>query len=276
MQALKNFRTYFFRGLAALLPTILTVWIFVQLYLFLQHNVSSHINRGVVRILVYAAPHYPYISEDEVLVYVKDNFPAAAEDQQLLQDKTQDFEVKRAVRVEKAEKFWVYGRGQMAGLLIAFVIVIFVGALLASFIGKALWRILERAFMKTPVIRKIYPYIKQVTDFFLTREKMTFSRVVAVEYPRKGSWSIAMVTGAGLQKINENQQKEFITLFVPTSPTPFTGYVIIVPKNEVIEMGMTVEEALRFTVSGGVISPAIFDSYSEEKNTAELKELKDK
>ena len=164
----------------------------------------------------------------------------------------------------------MYGRGQIAGFLIAFIVVVFVGAFLASFIGRTLWRIFERAFMKAPVVRKIYPHIKQVTDFFLTKEKLAFRRVVAVEYPRKGIWSIAMVTGTGLEKINESHQKDFLTLFVPTSPTPFTGYVIMVSKDEVVELNMSVEEAVRFTISAGVISPKVFKSYSKEKEIAPL------
>jgi len=264
MQALHNFKTYFLRGLATLLPTILTVWIFVQLYLFIQQNVSTHINRGLVRVLSYSTPYYPYVSQDDLLVYVKNNYPAAGDDQYLLDEKINDAEVKRAARIEEAEKFWVFGPGQIAGFLIAFIGVIFVGAFLASFIGKTLWHIFEKMFTKIPFIRMVYPHIKQVTDFFLSKEKLAFSRVVAVEYPRKGSWSIAMVTGTGLSKITESQQKDFLTLLIPTSPTPFTGYVIIVPKEEVIELNMSVEEALRFTISGGVISPTIFESYAKE------------
>lgn len=268
MQALRDFKNYFFRGLAALLPTVLTVWIFVQFYIFIQQNVSSHINRGMVRFIIYANPTYPYISDEELIVYVKTNFPAA--DEQFIQEKIIDSETRRAARIQKAEEFWVYGRGQIAGFLIAFIIVVFIGAFLASFIGRTFWRLFEKTFARTPLVRQIYPHIKQVTDFFLTKEKLAFSRVVAVEYPRKGAWSIAMVTGTGLEKITEGRRKDFLTLFVPTSPTPFTGYVIMIPKDEVVELNMSVEEALRFIISAGVISPKIFISYSQEKKTAPL------
>jgi uncharacterized membrane protein len=264
MQALHNFKTYFLRGLATLLPTILTVWIFVQLYLFIQQNVSAHINRGLVRILAYSTPYYPYISQDDLQTYVKNTYPSTADDQQMLEEKINDPQVKRAARIEEAEKFWVYGGGQITGFLIAFIIVIFVGAFLASFLGKTLWRMFEKTFMKAPLIKMVYPHIKQITDFFLAKEKLTFNRVVAIEYPRKGTWSIGMVTGTGLKKISEKEQKDFLTVFVPTSPTPFTGYVILVPKDEVVELDMTVEEAVRFVMSGGVISPTVFESYAQK------------
>lgn len=82
-----------------------------------------------------------------------------------------------------------------------------------------------------------------------------FSQVVAVEYPRKGCWSVGFVTGEGLRKIAETEQQEFLTVLVSTCPTPITGPIVFVPKDEVIMLDMTVEEAVRFVVSGGVVTP---------------------
>jgi uncharacterized membrane protein len=153
--------------------------------------------------------------------------------------------------------FWIKGWGSFAGFLIALVAVFIVGALLASVVGKTLWRMTEKFIMNTPFLRRVYPYIKQITDFLLTQEeqKKLFSRVVAVEYPRKSIWSIGFVTGSGIQRVVDNVKKEFLTVLIPTSPTPFTGFVIMVPKKQTIELDMTIEEALRFTVSAGVIAP---------------------
>ena len=120
--------------------------------------------------------------------------------------------------------------------------------------------------MKTPFLRQIYPYIKQITDFMLTRKKLSFNKVVAIQYPRKGVWSVAMVTGTGLRKVVGSGEKEFLTVFVPTSPTPFTGYVIMTPKDETMELDMTIEEALRFTISGGVITPAEHEAFRTMTN----------
>ena len=116
----------------------------------------------------------------------------------------------------------------------------------------------EKFIMNTPLLRQVYPYVKQITDFLFIQEeekKKMFSRVVAVEYPRKDIWSLGFVTGSGIEKVVENEKKEFLTVLIPTSPTPFTGFVIMVPKKSTIEMDMTIEQALRFTVSGGVINP---------------------
>ena len=158
---------------------------------------------------------------------------------------------------ERLDKFWINVALSVAGFLIALSIVCVIGALLASVVGKTLWRIVEKFIMNTPFLRQVYPYVKQITDFLLTREeqKKLFSRVVAVEYPRKGIWSMGMVTGSGLKKVVDNVKKEFLTVLIPTSPTPFTGFVIMVPKEQTIELDMTIEEALRFAVSAGVIAP---------------------
>jgi uncharacterized membrane protein len=82
-----------------------------------------------------------------------------------------------------------------------------------------------------------------------------FSKVVAVEYPRQGCWSVGFVTGSGLRSISRDEQQEFLTVLVSTSPTPITGPVVIVPKDEAISLDMTVEEAVRFIVSAGVVAP---------------------
>jgi uncharacterized membrane protein len=129
--------------------------------------------------------------------------------------------------------------------------------MLASVVGRTLWRTVEKFIMNTPFLKQVYPYIKQVTDFLFTQQqqKTMFSRVVAVEYPRKGVWSMGLVTGYGLKKVVDKVEKEFLTILIPTSPTPFTGFVIMVPKEQTMDLDMTVEEAVRFSISAGVITP---------------------
>ena len=229
-----HLKSYFFRGLAVLLPTILTIGIFVWGYQFIQVNISVHINRGLVRLHLFSLglEWNPEGSEEE-----KESW---AEQKQIW------------------TKYWVDGWGSIAGFLIALIVVCVVGALLASVVGRSLWRMVEKFIMNTPVLSKVYPYVKQITDFLFAQEeqeKLPFSRVVAVEYPRKGIWSLGLVTGSGLTKVVDNVRKEFLTILIPTSPTPFTGFVIMVPKKQTMDMDMTIEEAFRFTVSGGVITP---------------------
>ncbi len=215
----KRFKSYFLRGLAVLLPTIVTIGIFVWGYKFIQDNISRHIAAGLNWLIVFIAGE----------AFVKDHLDG------------------RAMGIALSA----------AGFLVALFIAFVVGALLASVVGRSLWRMVEKFIMNTPFLRQVYPYVKQITDFFLTREekKEMFSRVVAVEYPRKGIWSMGMVTGSGLKKVVDSVEKEFLTILIPTSPTPFTGFVIMVPKEQTIELDMTIEEALRFALSAGVIAP---------------------
>ncbi len=218
MAKIKN---YFFRGLAIILPTLVTIWIFIWGYKFIQDNIGFYINKGLV-LLMYKIPFV---------------FPSWSR--------------------ESLEAFWVGGWGSIAGFIIALVVVVLAGFIFASVIGRALWQLIEGFIMNTPLLRRVYPYVKQVTDFLLTPEeqKKFFSRVVAVEYPRKGIWSIGFVTGSGLKEVAENQKKEFLTILIPNSPMPVTGYVIVVPKEDTIPVDMTIEEAFRFAISAGVVAP---------------------
>ncbi len=263
----KNFKDYFFKGIAVLLPTILTIWIFVQSYRFIQDNVSAAINRAVVVVLVNGTNSYPNPSEEEIRLYaINQNVDRNELDEAVNQQK-----YVYGARIEKAEDYWVHGPGQITGFLIALVGVFFFGAFLASFVGKALWRRFEHFLLKTPLLRKVYPYIKQITDFFLTQNKLSFTKVAAVEYPRKGIWSIVLVTGEGLGSVSMKQDREYITVFVPSSPTPFTGYVVMVAKEDVLFLDISIEEALRYTISGGVITPTQHKIY--EQNKAEKTEI---
>jgi uncharacterized membrane protein len=221
MSIAKRCKNYFLRGLAVLLPTIVTIWILATVYKFIQGNIGVHINRGLVRLIM------------------RTPFPMASWSKDAL------------------TKFWVDGAGSIAGFIIAVVAVFIIGALLASVVGRALWKLIEGFIMNTPVLRRIYPYVKQITDFVLTQDqqKKLFSRVVALEWPRKGVWSIGFVTGSGLKKVVDNVEKEFLTILIPNSPMPVTGYVIMLPKEQTIALDMTVEEAFRFTISAGVIAP---------------------
>ncbi len=233
--AKERFRTYFVRGMAVLLPTILTIGILVWGFGFITKNISGPVAGQLEKLLRWIA------SEEFVNTSL--------------------------------DKDWMNFALNMAAFLIALCVVFVVGAMLANVVGKTLWRMVERFIMNTPILKQVYPYVKQVTDFFLSRkeQKKLFSRVVAVEYPRKGIWSMGFVTGAGIEKVAGTVKKELLTVLIPTSPTPFTGFVIMVPKKQTIELDMTIEEALRFTVSGGVITPRVsnFPILAEPDSEAE-------
>jgi uncharacterized membrane protein len=216
-----RFKAYFLRGLAVLLPTVVTIGIFIWGYTLIRKYISCHIADGL-QWLIERVAGTSFITEhlDE-----------------------------GGMRIAL----------EAAGFLLALIAVVMLGALLASVVGRTLWRMIEKFIMNTPFLRQVYPYAKQVTDFLLNQDpemrKKMFSRVVAVEYPKRGIWSVGLVTGTGLTRIVENEKKEFLTVLVPTSPSPITGFVIVIPKEDTIDLAMTIEEAFRFIISGGVITP---------------------
>lgn len=261
MSVTRRFKGYFLHGLAILLPSILTIWLFVWGYTFIQTKISIHINRGLVHIIALIANERVEISQKEVASYILKIKPELEDNKEELEIHLKRPEIWRRARIkqlkENLAKTWIDGPGSIAGFLVAVIGVCVIGALLASYVGRSLWRTIEKFIMNTPFLRNVFPYVKQVTDFLLTNEeqKKLFSRVVAVEYPRKGIWSVGFVTGSGLEKVVNTVKREFLTVIIPTSPTPFTGFVITVQKRQTIDLDMTIEEALRFIVSGGVITP---------------------
>ncbi|TFH42409.1 MAG: DUF502 domain-containing protein [Lysobacterales bacterium] len=143
------------------------------------------------------------------------------------------------------------------GFALAIVLVYVVGRFVASFLGRTAWHSVERLLVQLPVIKQIYPSIKQVTDFLILSDtKVQFSRVVAVEYPRKGIYSMGLVTNPGMQSLRRRSDVDLLTVFIPSSPTPITGYTITVRRDEVIDLPFDIDQALRFTVSAGVILPS--------------------
>ena len=261
MSVTRRFKGYFLHGLAVLLPSILTIWLFVWGYTFIQTKISIHINRGLVHIIALVANERVEVSEKEVRAYLLVMKPELSDNEDELQIHLRRPEIWRKTRIEQFEKTlaktWIDGPGSITGFIVAVVGVCILGALMASYVGRTLLRTIEKFIMNTPILRNVFPYVKQVTDFLLTNEeqKKLFSRVVAVEYPRKGIWSLGFVTGSGLEKVVNSVKREFLTVLIPTSPTPFTGFVITVQKKQTIDLDMTIEQALRFIVSGGVITP---------------------
>lgn len=147
---------------------------------------------------------------------------------------------------------------QLIGVGLAILLVYIVGLFVGNLIGRTTWRLAEVAVMRIPLVRAIYPAVKQITDFLLAERTQQFqsSRVVAVRPHSSGIWSIGLVTGSGLKPLNDAVGDEMVTVFIPSSPTAFSGYVVVVPRQSVVEMPMTVEEAMRMLVSGGVIAPS--------------------
>ena len=130
-----------------------------------------------------------------------------------------------------------------------------VGKLLAAGIGRFFWHQFESLINRLPIIRNVYSSVKQVTDFAFSEADVQFTRVVAVEYPRRGIWSIGFVTGESMLDIRNAAGEPVLSVLMPTSPMPATGFTISVPKSETVDLDITIDQAIQYCVSCGVVVP---------------------
>jgi len=266
-----DFRRFFLRGLAALVPTLLTFAILVWAYLLVNDYVGVPITRGLMALCQWLRSQpAPGMVDEEVdpLAYGTpieqwDEFGQrlTIEHKAIHYDFStlRNDKLKRNAEHARNTALWQIAfrkyRLHFLGFVIAIVLVYFVGFFLASFMGRATWRAAENLLLRIPLIRAVYPNVKQVTDFLLSERSVEFSGVVAVEYPRKGIWSLGLSTGGPMDQLQRRSSEELVSVFIPSSPTPITGYVIQAPRSEVIDLNLTIDEGLRFIISGGVIKP---------------------
>lgn len=137
------------------------------------------------------------------------------------------------------------------GFVLTILFVLICGYVISSVFGKFLFTKIEDIISRIPLVNSLYQTIKGLTESISSSGKQAFSKVVLIEYPRKGIWTLALVTGDSVN----NKNQEFYHLFLPTSPNPTSGYMLYISKDDVIETDMSAEEAIKIIVSGGAISP---------------------
>ena len=144
----------------------------------------------------------------------------------------------------------------LLAFLSGFVIVLYLlGKFVAAKIGGLIVNSLEQLVHRLPLINNVYSSVKQVTDFVFVEREIEFNRVVAVEYPRKGMWSIGFVTGESMLDIRSVANESVLSVLMPTSPMPMTGFTITVRKSEAVDLNITIDQAVQFVVSCGVVVP---------------------
>lgn len=220
----EDFTRFFLRGLGTLLPTIITVGLIWWIIDFLWNSIGWYL-----------------------IVVIKRSWLLAQ--QQGWVDPTNAGYINRHF-----EEAWYT---KPLGVLLALTLIYLVGLLVGNFLGRAIYRAGEAIVLRIPLIRAVYPAVKQVTDFLLAERDGQFegSRVVAVQAHNDGIWSVALVTGKGLPALTEATRQEMVTVFIPSSPTSVSGYVMLAAREDVVELPMAVDEAMRLLVSGGVIVP---------------------
>lgn len=148
--------------------------------------------------------------------------------------------------------YHVPGIGFAAGLLL----IMLVGFIASNIIGSRLINYSDLLLQRLPLAKGIYTSAKQIIDAFTVQGKNAFQKVVLLEYPRKGLYVIGFVTGSSKGEIQQKTHAETLNVFVPTTPNPTSGMLILAPRHEVIELDMTVEEGMKVIVSGGLFSPS--------------------
>ena len=139
-------------------------------------------------------------------------------------------------------------------ILIAILLITFIGGLSLSFIGRNLLSVFNNILKKIPILRTIYSAITQMTETF-TKNDSSKKNVVLVEYPRKGCWAVGFATRDNEGEISDKTNKRLVNVFIPTTPNPTSGFLIMFPKDEIVYLDMTFEEASRFIVSAGTSNP---------------------
>lgn len=141
------------------------------------------------------------------------------------------------------------------GLAVTLLVILLVGVLSVHFFGRVLFQVAEFWLKRLPLVRSIYPPVKQLADFLFGEEQknQTFRRVVIIPYPRSGVYSIAFVTNE-TKTVATGKPQTFLTCLIPNPPSPFTGPLMFVPEEDAIALDLSVEDAVKFVVSGGVVA----------------------
>ena len=136
-----------------------------------------------------------------------------------------------------------------------FLIIILVGALTTNIFGNKLLHLWERIIGKIPFVRRIYTGTKQVVKSIATADTKSFRKVVLIEFPRKGIHAIGFITGKTRGELKHLTSENHFNVFVPTTPNPTSGFLIFADSGEVIELDMTIEEGVKYVISGGIVNP---------------------
>lgn len=141
------------------------------------------------------------------------------------------------------------------GFILGLITIIVVGFVATNFLGKRLLHAVEKWFLRFPFIRQIYPAAKQIVDSFISRESPAFKKVVLVPYPSEAVWSVGFMTNDSFDKANKAAGEELVHVFIATTPTPLTGFLVLVPKSRVKILDISVEDGIKLIISGGIVKP---------------------
>lgn len=153
-----------------------------------------------------------------------------------------------------------------AGVVLVFIVIVLTGMFAANFLGRRLVDLGDRIVAKIPLVRSVYVGAKQVTQQIFTPGGQSFRKVLLVQYPNLETWSLAFLTSDASEEVVEKLGGEpMVTFFIPTTPNPTSGFLMMRPKSEIIELDMSVDQALKYIISLGVVQPKTFKNKQENK-----------
>ena len=141
------------------------------------------------------------------------------------------------------------------GLIFTILVLFFTGMAVTNFLGHKLVRFGDHLISKIPLVRSIYMGVKKTLETMLTSQTDAFRKVLLVQYPKANSWCLAFQTGATTRRISDTVQQELVTVFIPTTPNPTSGFMLVVSKQDVLELDMSIDDALKMIISLGVVQP---------------------
>lgn len=168
----------------------------------------------------------------------------------------------------------------LVGLTVPLLFILLIGLMARNIAGKWLLDLGERVLQAIPLAGAVYKTLKQLLETLLKDSNGKFRRVILVEYPRRGMWAIAFVTGTINSDIQSHMSEQMLSIFIPTTPNPTTGWYAIVPEHEVVDLSMSIEDAFKVVVSGGIVNPGasiaipISSLYNERPLEQSLPEVK--
>jgi len=141
------------------------------------------------------------------------------------------------------------------GLVLAVLVVLVTGILVANLFGRRLVGLWERLLSRIPLVRSVYSAVKQLAETMFSGGGQSFRKVLLIEYPRKGLWTLAFQTGTGVGEAQQKTGRDVVNVYVPTTPNPTSGFFLMVPREDVVELDMSVDDGLKMIISMGVVVP---------------------
>ncbi len=252
----RPFRRAVLRGLAILMPPLLTIAVFIWAWSVIETSVlrpveslTSDLIAVSTRKVVDKKPHGEEVTIEGVTTITDTNSNRVYSSYS--ENKWVGYYTDEYIRATHLQRRYILPLFFSVFLLVSYML----GKFVAAGIGRMIVNSLELLIQRLPLISNVYGSVKQVTDFVLSEREIEFNRVVAVEYPRKGIWSVGFVTGESMADIRAAANEPVLSVLMPTSPMPVTGFTITVMKSEAVDLNITVDQAIQFIVSCGVVVP---------------------